>query len=115
MSEFLNELKEQLESSKHIQDVFSYLSEVQQNKLQPNLNSLIYAIEKFQNAIDVIDVIPRRVKIKDKIFTFSNSEQGMEIKTGGELIAIHLGFELGDNIDDNYLEEIATEFFMNIT
>ena len=46
---------------------------------------------------------------KDK-YSFSNVEGGMLIEKNDEELAIYPGFEYGDNLDDDYLIELAEEY-----
>lgn len=49
----------------------------------------------------------------DDTYKFSNSitdEVGMLIEKNGEVLGVYSNFEYGDNLDGNYLIELALEF-----
>jgi hypothetical protein len=61
----------------------------------------------------------KRIVFREKdVYEFSNSdsnEYGMLIKKNNEFIGIYPNFELGDNLDDNYLIELALELEEQLT
>jgi len=61
----------------------------------------------------------KRIVFREKdVYEFSNSdslESGMLIKKNNEFIGIYPNFELGDNLDDNYLIELALELEEQLT
>ena len=46
----------------------------------------------------------------ERVYEFLDSEEGMIIKIDNVEIGRYQGFELGDNLDDNYLLELVSEF-----